>query len=398
MHAITEKLKEQKMEKLNKKNKTPYEEMTRKIYLQNFTDDQIKTIKTQLPEWLDLHVDFDNEISILIKSHGKDKNTPFCNPPCNYCYSLQLPKKIKDKLINQKEKIPEDILNNENLKENIILAKKISKELKLPLRLYTSGKGLNKNTLNFILNNVDILEISLNSPIAQTRAKMMRTSIEQAKREITMLREIKQKSKVYLNNVITQENLKEINQILEFGKPFEKNILIPFAKTKWSKEKALTKPQRRTIIKESRKYKNVILSPSFFSQLFEYKNMMLDGMKIDYVPKKKYLIISTPCFGFIIQEVAQLFGQKYLEVKSSLGGNINVAGLLLGSDLIKTIKNKKIDLRKFDYILLPYISLENNSLLDGYTLNKLSLILNTRVIQAPKSYFELNDFFKNLEQ
>ncbi len=368
----------------------------RRIFLNDISEGEISRIKSELPFWLSLHLDYDNELSILIESFGEKEDTPLCNPICKYCYTIQIPEKIKKELlIYSKDLMPHDIINNPNVKNIIIKAKKYSEKFKIPLRLYISGKGLKKDLLDFILKNVDIFDVSLNSPNPLTRSKMMNINIKQAEYEIELIRNIKEKNKVTLNNVIMEDNIKEVREILEFGKSYLKNVLIPIGVTKWTKLRALTKEERKNVIELSRNYKNAVLCSSFFSELKEYLPLFIDGMSFTYKPKLRYLFVTTKAFAFLIEEISKRFNQKYLIVESSFGGNISAAGLMLGRDLIRKLKT--INLSDIDIIIVPYLSVQDGYFIDGVSLNKIFIMFNKFVIRGPKDYRELNEFLKECD-
>lgn len=369
----------------------------KRFYLKDFNENELNKIKQSLPYWLSLHIDYDNEISIMVEAFGKQNKTPLCNPVCKYCYTVQIPKSEKAKLVNYaKDLSPHDILNNPYIKNDVLEAKEYSKKFKLPLRVCTSGKGLNDDIADFLIKNVDILEITLNSPFAKTRAVMMGISEEQAEKEINIIVKLKGSNKVYLSNIISRENYSETKDILKFGKDYPKNILIPIAVTKWSKQKHLTKSQRRKIIKLSQEYKNTVLAGTFFSELTEFLPLFLEGINLNIKLKHKNLLISSPSFGFVIQEMAKQLNQDYLEIKNSMGGNITSAGLLLGQDIIKNLKKK--DLSKVYKIIVPYISLNNERFIDGISLKELSEMFNKEFLRGPKNYNELPNFLAEIEK
>ncbi|MDK2849745.1 MAG: hypothetical protein PWP03_722 [Candidatus Woesearchaeota archaeon] len=371
--------------------------LMKRYYLKDFSEEELTKIKHSLPNWLSLHIDYDNELSIMVEAFGKHNKTKFCNPVCKYCYTTQIPNSEKKKLINYaKDLYPHDILNNPELKEDILEAKEIAKKIGLPLRISTSGKGLTKEIAKFLEENSDIIEITLNSVNKKTRSEMMRIPEKQSEKEIQIISDLKKSNKVYLSSIISQDNFEEVSEILEFGKGYPKNILIPIAVTKWSSEKFLTKEQRRKVINLAGNYQNVVLAGTFFSELTEFLPLFLEGLDLNREIKHKTLLISSPSFGFVIEEIAKRLKQEFLEIKSSFGGNITSAGLLLGNDIIKALSKNPELLSRVEFVILPYISLNENKFIDGISLEKLSEKFNKPFIKGPKNYFELPEFLDEL--
>jgi len=367
--------------------------------LKDFNEEKLTRIKRSLPNWLSVHIDYDNEVSIMIEAFGKSNKTKLCNPVCKYCYTTQIPESEKLKLVNYaKDLYPHDILNNPELKEDVLEAKNIIRGFGLPLRVCTSGKGLTEKIMEFLIKNVDIIEVTLNSTNAETRAKMMRITEKQAKTEIEILNNLRGSNKLYLSSIISQDNFNETKDILNFGKDYSKNTLIPIAVTKWSNQKPLTKEQRWEVIKLSERYNNAVLAGTFFSELTEFLPLFLKGLNLNKQLKQKNLLISSPSFGFVIEEIAKRLNQEFLEIRSSMGGNITSAGLLLGNDIIKALIKKEKELNQIECIIIPYISVSDNSFIDGISLKELSTRFNKRFIRGPKNYSKLPDFLKQLEE
>ncbi|WP_456483417.1 DUF512 domain-containing protein [Methanopyrus kandleri] len=361
-------------------------------------------------EWVTRHLDYDGEETWLIESHGPpDDPTPPCSPTCRHCYATQLPPDARRRLvIDELSMYPSELVNHPRLEDVVRRARELVESREnLPLKVITSGKFLTGRKLRILLRYVDQLDFHLLSTDPSERAKLTREGVREAARVLELVREAAREVDTVANVVAVPDyNLNSLPRILrnldEWG--LRKCVVIPVGVTRYNREgiRPPTSDEMRFLWEICRRMD---------------RELDLDVVPCDsLVPLEEHLeglddlasqcaealggvdsrvgLVTGEMFGPVIEELCRAtnekLGREVLEPviveNRYFGGNIGCAGLLTGEDVLHELERRDLDVA-----IVPRISVELGSFIDGVTIFEVSLHAECEIVVGPERLEDLPD-------
>ncbi|WP_457620558.1 DUF512 domain-containing protein [Methanopyrus sp.] len=361
-------------------------------------------------EWVTRHLDYDGEETWLIESHGPpDDPTPPCSPTCRHCYATQLPPDARRRLvIDELSLYPSELANHPRLEDVVRRARELVESREsLPLKVITSGKFLTERKLRVLLRYVDQLDFHLLSTDPPERAELTRESVREAACVLELAREAAHEIDTVANVVAVPDyNLDSLPTILrdldDWG--FRKCVVIPVGVTRYNREgiRPPTPEEMRFLWKTCRRMDreldlDVVPCDSLvpleehlegLDDLASRCAEVLDGVN------SRVGLVTGETFGPVVERLCRAtnerLGREVLEPviveNRYFGGNIGCAGLLTGEDVLR-----ELELRDLDVAIVPRISVELGSFIDGVTIFEVSLHAGCEILVGPERLEGLPD-------
>ncbi|WP_456434902.1 DUF512 domain-containing protein [Methanopyrus sp.] len=361
-------------------------------------------------EWVTRHLDYDGEKTWLIESHGPPSDpTPPCSQTCRHCYATQLPPDARRRLvIDELSMYPSDLVNHPKLEDVVRRARELVESREnLPLKVITSGKFLTERKLRTLLRYVDQLDFHLLSTDPSERAKLTRESVREAARVLELVRKAAREVDTVANVVAVPDyNLNSLPMILRDLDDWDlrKCVVIPVGVTRYNREgiRPPTSDEIRFLWETCRRMDREldldVVPCDSLVPLEEYLKSLNDlasqcAEALGGVDSKIGLITGE-MFGLVIEELCRTtnekLGREVLEPVTVenryFGGNIGCAGLLTGEDILR-----ELECRDLDVAIVPRISVELGSFIDGVTIFEVSLHAGCEIVVGPERLEDLPD-------
>ncbi|WP_456481901.1 DUF512 domain-containing protein [Methanopyrus sp.] len=361
-------------------------------------------------EWVTRHLDYDGEETWLIESHGPpDDPTPPCSPTCRHCYATQLPPDARRRLvIDELSMYPSELVNHPRLENVVRRAHELVESREdLPLKVITSGKFLTGRKLRILLRYVDQIDFHLVSTDPSERAELTRESVREAARVLELVRKTAREIDTVANIVAVPDyNLNSLPAILRDLDDWSlrKCVVIPVGVTKYNREgiRPPTSEEMRFLWEVCRRMDRELdldVVPCDSLVPLEEHLKGLDDLASRCAEAlggvdRKVGLVTGEMFGPVVEELCRvtngMLGREVLEPviveNRYFGGNIGCAGLLTGEDVLRELERRDLDVA-----VVPRISVELGSFIDGVTVFEVSLHAECEIVVGPERLEDLPD-------
>ncbi len=355
-------------------------------------------------DWVGRHLDYDGEETWLVEAHGPpDDPTPPCKPVCKHCYAVQLPPDAEDTLeaIHPLSLYPNDLVNHPRLEEVLRRAREIvSTREPLPLKVITSLKFSDEETVETLARYVDQIDVHVMSTDPKVRASLTNEDIRAAEKALEAVSWVPDVADPVANLVVVpgynndhvMSTLKDLDDM-----EFRKCVVIPVGVTDYNPFGIEPPTEReletlRAIVRRANKEldMNVVPCDSLRDPMEVANREKLDDVasELALVVEKHDVevgLVTGEAFGPVIEALAKAVNascergrvEAIIVENRYFGGNISCAGLLTGRDVLNELRGKKLDV-----LVLPEISVETGTFIDGISPLELTVVCDCEVTTA----------------
>ncbi len=336
-------------------------------------------------DWIGRHLDYDGEETWLVESHGPPEDpTPPCRPPCKHCYAVQLPPDAEEvlKAVHPLSLYPSDIVNHPRLEDVLREAERIvSTREPLPLKVITSLKGADPDTVETMARYVDQIDVHVMSTNPKVRASLSGETLRTAEKALEALLKVPEVADPVANVVIVPgHNLRDLtntlNDLDEAG--FRKCVVIPVGVTDYNPFDV------RPLSDEETEFLRRVVETA--NETLDMDVIPCDSLRdpsefmgtVDRVASRlaeladehglSVGLVTGEAFGTVVKRLASEADARCergrvepIVVRNRyFGGNISCAGLLTGRDVLKELEGKNLDV-----VVIPEVSVESGTFIDG---------------------------------